>query len=188
MIRLIVAIDQGNAIGWSDGRLAYSGLKQDMQRFKELTTGGVVIMGFNTFKSLGRPNGLPNRRNIVLTRKTLAEIRGVFGDDVEVVSTMEYVKRLSERNPDLNIWLIGGKSVYEQALALGIVDELHITLIHSNCEADIRLDTDLAAWKLFLLQQGKQGTYWSVDVGDPQWDGDVQTTYLTMRKLQNGRG
>lgn len=47
-------------------------LPEDMKRFKELTTDGIVIMGKTTYFSLPpkfRP--LPNRRNIVLSASAI---------------------------------------------------------------------------------------------------------------------
>jgi len=45
---------------------------EDLKHFKNLTTGHTIVMGSNTYFSIGKP--LPNRRNIVLTR---AAIEGV---------------------------------------------------------------------------------------------------------------
>ena len=65
-VALIAAVAQNNAIGINN-KLIYW-LPNDLKRFKELTTGHTIIMGSNTFRSL--PKGaLPNRRNIVLSRK-----------------------------------------------------------------------------------------------------------------------
>jgi len=150
VIKLIVALDMGNAIGWSDGRLPWR-IPADMKRFKELTTGHTVVMGFKTFQSLGRLDGLPNRTNYVLTRKHIREMFGVFGNDVNVISSLDYVRQLAKRDKG-DIWLIGGASVYEEALATGIVDEMYITLVHEESGADVRLAIDLAAWKLFVLR------------------------------------
>jgi dihydrofolate reductase len=54
----------GNVIGYKN-QLPWR-LKSDLKRFREITTGHVVIMGRKTFLSIGKP--LPNRTNIVLTR------------------------------------------------------------------------------------------------------------------------
>ena len=62
-VNLIVAISENNAIG-KNGDLCFH-IKDDLRRFKELTIGKPIIMGYNTYKSL--PNGaLPKRENIVL--------------------------------------------------------------------------------------------------------------------------
>ena len=64
-ISLIACIAQNGAIGFHN-HLLYP-IRQDMQRFKTLTTGHTVIMGRMTYLSL--PNGpLPNRRNIIVSK------------------------------------------------------------------------------------------------------------------------
>jgi dihydrofolate reductase len=56
----------GDVIGYKN-KLPWQ-MKSDLKRFREITTGHVVIMGRTTFLSIGR--ALPNRTNIVLTRDT----------------------------------------------------------------------------------------------------------------------
>lgn len=158
MIKMILAVDNGNAIGWCDGRLPWK-IPYDMKRFKELTTGHVVVMGFNTFKSLGRPEGLPNRQNIVLTRKNPLEALKHIGGTVEVISSLEYLQRFKTSK---DVWIIGGASVYAEALERQLVDELHVTFVHTNSGADVTLSFELTAWKLFVLQQRKLGLNWEV--------------------------
>jgi dihydrofolate reductase len=187
MIKMIVAVDTGNAIGWSDGALAYHGLKSDMARFKALTTNSTVVMGRSTYLSLGRPNGLPNRRNIVLTRRPYSEIRGQIQGNVEIISSLDWMvahqARLGGKAED-DVWIIGGASVYDEALSKGIVDEIHMTLVHASCEADVRLKTDLAAWKLFVIRERVLGVLWEPEIGSTEWDGDFQTTYIVLRKMK----
>ncbi|RYZ66217.1 MAG: hypothetical protein EOP09_13030 [Proteobacteria bacterium] len=63
-IRLIAGVSQNGVIGL-DNQLPWK-ISEDLKRFRQLTTGGVVVMGRKTFDSIGRP--LPNRENWVLTR------------------------------------------------------------------------------------------------------------------------
>ena len=159
MIKMIVAVDQGNAIGWSDGRLPWK-IPYDMKRFKELTTGNIVVMGFKTFQSLNRLNGLPDRKNIVLTHRPYSEVRDQIGLDVDVIGSLDYIKRGSTDLRDT--FIIGGASVYAQALEAQMVDELHVTIVHANSGADVTLPFELVAWKLFILQQRKLGVNWEL--------------------------
>ncbi len=120
MISIIVAIAQNGAIGYK-GDLIYH-LSADLRRFKELTTGHTVVMGRKTFESL--PKGaLPNRRNIVLTRQQGVEFPGA-----EVYKSLD--EALSHCSRDEKVFIIGGAQVYTQAL--GMADELEITLVHDT--------------------------------------------------------
>ncbi len=104
-LALIAAIAKNNAIGF-ENRLIYW-LPNDLKRFKELTTGHTIIMGSNTFRSL--PKGaLPNRRNIVLSRKE-SEFPGC-----ETFSSLE--EALANCSDTELVYIIGGEMLYKTAL------------------------------------------------------------------------
>ncbi len=104
-LALIAAIAKNNAIGF-ENRLIYW-LPNDLKRFKELTTGHTIIMGSNTFRSL--PKGaLPNRRNIVLSRKE-SEFPGC-----ETFSSLE--EALANCSDTELVYIIGGEMLYRTAL------------------------------------------------------------------------
>lgn len=110
---------RNRAIG-KDNRLIYW-LPDDLKRFKSLTTGHTIIMGRKTFESL--PKGaLPNRRNIVLSRSR----RDFEGCDC--YSSLE--EALSHCDREEDIYVIGGASVYEQALPLA--DRLCLTEVEDT--------------------------------------------------------
>lgn len=185
MIKMILAVDTGNAVGWSDGMLAYRDLKKDMKRFKTLTTGHTIVMGRSTYLSLNRPAGLPNRRNIVLSRRPYSEIRGQVSNEVSLVSSLDWVVKEANSHPDETYWIIGGASVYDEAISKGLVDEIHLTIVHASCEADVRLKTDLAAWKLFVIRERtNNGVLWEPEINETEWDGDFQTSYIVLRKVK----
>lgn len=124
MINIIAAVAQNRAIGYQN-KLIYW-LPYDLKRFKALTTGHTIIMGRRTFESL--PKGaLPNRRNIVLTRS-----QHTFPNCDVYASLDEALKHCSA---DEEIYIIGGSSVYEQAMA--VADRLCLTEI-----ADTPKDAD----------------------------------------------
>lgn len=67
-IKAIIAMDKNGTIGNGDA-LPWAGdasTKWDMDSFKKLTTGHVVLMGYKTYKSLKKP--LKNRLNLVTGR------------------------------------------------------------------------------------------------------------------------
>lgn len=119
MISIIVAIAENNAIGF-ENKLIYW-LPNDLKRFKQLTTGNTIIMGRRTFESL--PKGaLPNRRNIVLSRNGKAE--DFPGADL----FCDLESALKDCTGD--VFIIGGASVYEQALPFA--DRLCLTYVHDT--------------------------------------------------------
>ena len=81
-LTLIVAASLNNVIGVNN-TLPWH-LPADLKYFKNLTTGHSIVMGRNTFESIGKP--LPNRENIVLTRVKDFTIPGVI-----VKNTLEQV-------------------------------------------------------------------------------------------------
>ena len=113
-INIIAAVARNRAIG-QENKLIYW-LPNDLKRFKALTTGHTIVMGRRTFESL--PKGaLPNRRNVVLSA-SVKELPGC-----EVFPTLDAA--LMSCRPDEDIYIIGGASVYEQALPLA--DRLCLT-------------------------------------------------------------
>ena len=104
-LALIAAIAKNNAIG-NGNRLIYW-LPNDLKRFKELTTGHTIIMGSNTFRSL--PKGaLPNRRNIVLSRKEKEF------PSCETFSSLD--EALANCSNEGIVYIIGGEMLYRTAL------------------------------------------------------------------------
>lgn len=106
-ITIIAAVARNRAIGYRN-RLLYW-LPNDLKRFKALTTGHTIIMGRKTFESL--PKGaLPNRRNIVLSRSK-KDFEGC-----DCYASLD--EALAHCNAEEDIYIIGGASVYEQAMSL----------------------------------------------------------------------
>jgi dihydrofolate reductase len=107
MIIGIVAADRNGAIG-KGGKLPWH-YSADMKFFKETTIGNAVVMGHNTWKSL--PKALPNRLNIILSRKSEVEAQ----DSVIVLRDVESVlAKAKELQGDL--FVIGGEQVYRSFL------------------------------------------------------------------------
>ena len=137
MIHIIVATDKNMAIGYQNKLLFW--LPNDLNRFKVFTTGNSFIMGTNTYFLLPKV-ALPNRRNIVLSTRKDASFPGAE----TYASLEEAIKGCKE---DEKIYIIGGASVYKQALPLA--DVLCITEIDAESpEADTYFPTiDPTIWK-----------------------------------------
>jgi dihydrofolate reductase len=133
MITIIAAVAKNRAIGYKN-KLIYW-LPNDLKRFKQLTTGHTIIMGRNTFLSL--PKGaLPNRRNIVLSRTQ---------KDFPGCDTYASLKEaLAHCTPDEDVYIIGGASVYKQAMLLA--DRLCLTEIDDVPEEADTFFPDYSDW------------------------------------------
>jgi len=141
IISIIAAVTENNVIG-ANGNLPFK-QKDDLLRFRFLTTNNVVIMGRKTFDSIGKP--LPNRTNIVIshnkeTRRVLKQKGCIVFD--RLTTAIKYAKK----NFTCNCYIIGGGQVYMQALPL--VDRLHITKIHATLQGDVKFpDIDTSVWQ-----------------------------------------
>jgi dihydrofolate reductase len=136
MISIIAAVSNNGVIG-VDNKLPWD-LPEDLKRFKELTTGNVVIMGRKTYESIGKP--LPNRINIVITRN-----KDFFAPDVIVTNSLE--SALLKAGGDKDIFIIGGGEIYKQSM--NFVDKLYITEVDMGVEGDTTFPTiDKNRWSV----------------------------------------
>jgi dihydrofolate reductase len=119
MISIIVAYAHGRVIG-RQGKIPWY-LPDDLQHFKQVTSGHTVVMGRKTYESIGRP--LPQRRNVVLTHHCEIDLPGF-----EVVHSKEAILRLGD------IFIIGGASLYSQFLE--VAERLYITEVALDVEGD----------------------------------------------------
>jgi dihydrofolate reductase len=137
MITIIAAISKNNALG-KDNDLIWH-LPADLKRFKKTTTGHHILMGRNTFESIGKP--LPNRTTIIITRN-----ENYFQDGCVIASSLEEAIELAKK--DTQIFIIGGAQVYKYAIENNIADTLDITLVHHEFEADVFFsEIDLKIWE-----------------------------------------
>ena len=127
MVNLIVAIAKNNVIGIGN-KLPWH-YKEDLQYFKNTTMNQTVIMGEATFKSilsyLNKP--LPGRTSVIAT------LSGYTYPGVE--STSDIISYLKNYPKDQEIFIIGGKIIYD--LTLDIADRLYITHIDKEYEGDV---------------------------------------------------
>lgn len=97
---------------------------EDLQFFKRITFGHPILMGRNTFESIGRP--LPGRLNIVLSKTQLLQ---------EKVTVIRDVKELEQiAPPEENVFVIGGAKVYQALLPKCSL--LYLTWVKAECEGD----------------------------------------------------
>ena len=119
----IVAVSENGGIG-KDNELLFH-ISADLKRFKELTSGHTVIMGRKTLQSLPGGRGLPNRRNIVITRDS-----DFTAERAEVVHSIDEALALA----DEDAFVIGGASIY--AAMLPYCEKVYLTKVYAEAEAD----------------------------------------------------
>ena len=120
MIEIVVAHSRNRVIG-RDGGLPWH-LPTDLRRFKELTSGGTVVMGRRTYESLPeRFRPLPGRRNVVVSRNGC--------DAPEVFGSLDAALEAAG-----DCFVIGGGEVYAAALAR--TDRIHATEVDADVEGD----------------------------------------------------
>jgi dihydrofolate reductase len=101
----IVAIAKNLAIG-RNGKLPWH-YSADLKFFKQTTSGHAVVMGSNTWRSIGRP--LPNRLNVVLSHS--GEIDAP--PEVMKLETTDEVVELSKLLVK-DVFIIGGAKTYAE--------------------------------------------------------------------------
>lgn len=113
IINIIAAYCKNNGIG-KDNALLWN-IKEDMAKFKRLTTGNnnnAIIMGRKTYESLNNVNGLVNRDNLILSKSLIVDKI----NSKNIVKTFETLQTLENfvksKNYD-EIWIIGGEQIYK---------------------------------------------------------------------------
>ena len=139
MITIIAAIGNNNELG-KDNDLIWH-LPADLKRFKKVTTGHTIVMGRNTFESIGKP--LPNRRSVIITRNKDYQQEGC----VVVHSLEEAIELMKDEEM---AFIIGGAQIYQEAMQKQLVDQLDITKVHEDFEADVYFpEIKDSEWTLF---------------------------------------
>ena len=128
MFALIAAYDKNKVIG-NKGRIPWS-IKGEQRRFRELTTGNVVLMGRRTYEEIGRP--LPNRFNIVISTT-----RNFDDENCRTVKSLSEAVEYAgsyELTAGKDIFVAGGSRLYRESVELA--DTLYITEIDAEFEGD----------------------------------------------------
>lgn len=122
-ISAIFAMSENRVIG-KDHQLPWH-LPADLKHFKKITLGKPILMGRNTYESIGRP--LPGRCNVVITRESDYQAPGCV-----IVNSIEQALAVTRNNAEIVV--IGGALLYEAMLPL--VQRLYMTIIHHAFDGD----------------------------------------------------
>lgn len=112
------------AIGYKNGLICH--IKEDLKRFKELTKGHTVIMGYNTWMSLPK-KPLGHRNNIVISNDKQVNIGFTEDDGTYLVHGIdEAISKAKELN-ETEAFIIGGESIFGQVLDQNLADFIYLT-------------------------------------------------------------
>jgi dihydrofolate reductase len=123
-LSIIVATDKNRLIG-SKNKLPWH-LPADLINFKNITLGKTIIMGRNTYQSIGKP--LPNRKNIIITRNH----NFIADDSCQIFNDIE--KALYHLKNEDEVFIIGGSAIYAQTI--NKCNKLYITEINEEFNGD----------------------------------------------------
>ena len=143
-LSLIAAVAKNRAIGYQN-KLLFA-IREDMEHFKRLTMGHVIIMGRHTFESL--PNGaLPHRKNIVISKS-----QAVFKGCTRVSS---FEEALAMCQKEAEVFVIGGEQVYKEAISQ--TDKLYLTEIDALPQQADAFFPAYDDWQLVAKEEHKKG-------------------------------
>jgi dihydrofolate reductase len=145
-VTLIAAVTRNGVIG-RDNDLVWRD-RDDLQRFKRLTMGHVLVMGRKCYDSIGRP--LPGRTTIVVTRQP-----DWSADGVTVAHSLDEALKLADGK---EVYVAGGGEIYTQALPLA--DRLELTEVDLEAEGDVVFpQIDRSDWRETAREQ-RNGYAW----------------------------
>lgn len=128
-IAIIVAAAKNRVIGFENAMPWY--LPEELAHFKRTTLGKPLVMGRNTFESIGRP--LPGRTNIVISRNPEFNHPGV-----KVAANLATALKIADAQAIIDgskeIMVIGGGQIYQQAFPLA--HYLYLTEVDAEPQGD----------------------------------------------------
>lgn len=135
MINAIFAADMYGGMGFQ-GSLPWPHNSNDLKHFKQLTHGGIVVMGRRTYDDPKMPKPLPDRTVYVVSNRMIADsVHQIKGD------VANEILKLEQDNPTKTIWVIGGADILEQCES--IYDRIYLTHFKGSYRADTKINLKL---------------------------------------------
>ena len=161
-ISLIVAKAQNDAIG-KDNDLLWR-IRDDLKRFKKLTSHHVVIHGRKSYESIGKP--LPNRTNIIITRSKSYQAPGAFVCH-SFEEALDLAMKLEHHG---EIFVIGGAEIYRQSLPY--VNRMYISEVKADFpNADVFFPKlNLEGWQCIERQEYQKSEFNEFDFDFLIWE------------------
>lgn len=143
----VVAMDQKHCIGKGNDLPWH--ISADLKHFKDITQGGVVLMGRKTLESMGRT--LPKRVNWVITRDLDWHFDGTkVAYSIEDALTQAVADVQDSEKPS-TLFIIGGGEIFKQTLS--IADRLELTHVELDVQGDAHYPDIPAEFKKIASEQ-----------------------------------
>jgi dihydrofolate reductase len=130
MINAIFAVDFNGGMGF-DGSLPWPHNAEDLQHFKDITSGHVIVCGRRTWDDPKMPKPLPNRTVYVATHRPVFYATPINGDINKQLLSIE------SAHPNKTVFVIGGSALLETAKPL--LDRIYLTHIKGSYKVDTRI-------------------------------------------------
>lgn len=141
-VLMIAAVSSNGFIG-AGGRLPWS-IPSDLDFFKKQTLNTFIIMGRNTYESIGK--ALPGRVNIVITKN----YKSFLAPGCIVVG--DIASALKACLPRSTVFVCGGEDIYRQFM--GLADEIILNNIEIAVDGNARFpDIDSTEWSVWKTQR-----------------------------------
>ena len=133
-------------------------IPEDLKLFKNKTENKIVVMGRKTYESIGRL--LPNRINVILSND-VEFIGNLNAEDIFIHNTLrvytsmeKLIEKLEELPKGKEVFILGGRTLYQQFLDRGLVDEMYISHIYNSQKGDVRFP--FINWKQWDIVKKKK--------------------------------
>lgn len=112
--------------------------KEDLQHFKNITDGHVIVMGKNTWNSLNNTK-LKNRINIVVSKSMFLRQEQEQYPDHVVSDVSAMIKCVAMNYPSKQIFIIGGSQLYSECMQF--VNKMYVTHVNVASNPNYKADT-----------------------------------------------
>ena len=147
--------------GWDDYRLIGKGsglpwhIPEDLKAFKRRTKGQIIIMGLKTYNGLPK-KPLPDRTTVVVMTPEEFKEFGIPPANVSVSfgvkEAVVWARQIAQVEMK-EVFICGGRSIYQQALEQDLVDRMIVSIIPGKYEGDVYFPEFPGVWNRYVIEE-----------------------------------